>query len=221
MRRSAADHPPRLLPDRLHLPASLVDRNYRRLKQHHPFAAPKNDRVRGPQINRKLPRRQAATGPHAHTNFRRPPSTRKTLPTGPRRALARSSDGRCSQAVGIARARSSSRSCPWPSDEESSAGATQTASDSQTGVRPAAKRSFLLATGAAKTGRSEKNKRALETQPAAACRASRRPCGAQGGVGHYGQNARQASTGYTRRPAWSKTPIPPGQRPKRRVQAGR
>ena len=52
MCRRSTDHQPRLIANRLHLPAPLVDRDDRGLEQHDPLAATEDDRVRGTQIDR-------------------------------------------------------------------------------------------------------------------------------------------------------------------------
>src|SRR5438309_1227192 len=87
--RCAADHLPRLLTNRLHLAAPLIDRDHRRLEQDDALAPPKDDRIRSTEINRQLPSRTAPRQPHAQ----RPPKTPRLttplrLPPRPRRRTA-------------------------------------------------------------------------------------------------------------------------------------
>ena len=63
----ATNHPSRLITDRKHLRAQLIDRHHRRLEQDDPLATAKDDRVRGAEIDRKLARRPASTKPHNRT----------------------------------------------------------------------------------------------------------------------------------------------------------
>ena len=63
--RRAADHLPSLLANRLHVADPRIDRNHRRLEQHDALAPPKDDCIRGTQIDRELPSRTATSQSHA------------------------------------------------------------------------------------------------------------------------------------------------------------
>jgi hypothetical protein len=89
VRRCAPDHLARLSADRVNLAAALVDRDDRRLKQDDPLATPEDHRIRGAQIDSKLPSRTRTSKPHPH----RPCASLGPATRAPRPRPAQRADG--------------------------------------------------------------------------------------------------------------------------------